>query len=1092
MNGLTAKRNQLHGSQARPTDKPKPLTEWPQRVETEYDMISKIIGWCAKNRFVVSLVMLGIVVWGIWAIKTMPLDAIPDLSDTQVVVYAKWMKSPDIIEDQVVTPISRALLGAPKVKSIRSFSDYGYAYVNIIFEDGTDVYWARSRVLEYLSKVQGSLPEGVKVELGPDATGVGWVYQYALVDRTGKHDLSELKSYQDWNLKYVLSSVPGVAEVSTVGGQTRQYQVEVNPNALAAYDLMFMDVVNAIKASNRDVGGRLLELNGAEYMVRGLGYVKDVKDLENVAVGRDKQGVPILVRDIGGVQLGPDTRRGVAELNGEGEVVGGIVTVRYGENAMQVIKRVKAKIEEIRPSLPDGVELVTVYDRSELIQKSVATLTDELIKLAIAVSLVCLIFLWHFPSALVIIMTLPIAVLAAFILMRYLGVSSNIMSLGGIAIAIGAMVDASVIMVENAIKKLEIWDPADGRSRTDVIVEAAKEVGPSLFYTLLVITVGFLPVFALEGQEGRMFKPLAYTKTLAMFFSAFLAITLTPMLMTIFLKGKILSEEKHPVSRFLHRLYEPAARWVLERPQKVIVGALLLVALTLVPWVKLGSEFMPPLWEGSLLYMPTTLPGLSVTEAAKVLQAQDKVIKAFPEVQTVFGKAGRAETSLDPAPFSMIETTILLKPEREWRSGMTKEKLVQQLNEALQVPGFTNAWTMPIKNRIDMLSTGVKTPVGIKVLGSDLAQIEKTSLEIENALRSVKGTRSVIAERVTGGYYVDIEPKRTELARFGLKLEDLNAIIEMGVGGDDVTTTVEGRARYPVSVRFTRDQRDSVEKLRRVLLTTPSGSKIQLGQVADVKISLGPGMIRDENGFLVGYVFVDMDDRDPGGYVDAAKRVVADKVKLPVGTSLIWSGQYENMVRANQRLRVMIPLTLLLVFLLIYMNTRSYTETFIVLTAVPFSLVGAVWLMWALGYNLSVAVWVGMIALAGLDAETGVVMLLYLNLAYRQAKTEGRMTGMKDLEESILHGAVKRIRPKLMTVGTAWFGLVPIMFSTGIGSDVMKRIAAPMVGGVATSFVLELLVYPAIFVLWKWNTEVKTLTGGGEPKGFWAWVKRLG
>jgi Cu(I)/Ag(I) efflux system membrane protein CusA/SilA len=1054
-------------------------------------MISKIIGWCAKNRFVVSLVMLGIVVWGIWAIKTMPLDAIPDLSDTQVVVYAKWMKSPDIIEDQVVTPISRALLGAPKVKSIRSFSDFGYAYVNIIFEDGTDVYWARSRVLEYLSKVQGSLPEGVKVELGPDATGVGWVYQYALVDKTGKHDLSELKSYQDWNLKYVLSSVPGVAEVSTVGGQTRQYQVEVNPNALAAYDLMFMDVVNAIKASNRDVGGRLLELNGAEYMVRGLGYVKSVKDLENVAVGRDKQGVPILVRDIGGVQLGPATRRGVAELNGEGEVVGGIVTVRYGENAMQVIKQVKAKIEEIRPSLPDGVELVTVYDRSELIQKSVGTLTDELIKLAIAVSLVCLIFLWHFPSAMVIIMTLPIAVLASFILMRYLGVSSNIMSLGGIAIAIGAMVDASVIMVENAIKKLETWNPSDGRSRTDVIVEAAKEVGPSLFYTLLVITVGFLPVFALEGQEGRMFKPLAYTKTLAMFFSAFLAITLTPMLMTIFLKGKILAEEKHPVSRFLHRLYEPAARWVLERPKKVIVGALLLVVLTLVPWARLGSEFMPPLWEGSLLYMPTTLPGLSVTEAAKALQAQDKVIKAFPEVQTVFGKAGRAETSLDPAPFSMIETTILLKPEREWRPGMTKEKLVQQLNEALQVPGFTNAWTMPIKNRIDMLSTGVKTPVGIKVLGSDLAQIEKTSLEIESALRGVKGTRSVIAERVTGGYYVDIEPKRTELARFGLKLEDLNSIIEMGIGGDDVTTTVEGRARYPVSVRFSRDQRDSVEKLRRVLITTPSGSKIQLGQVADVKISLGPGMIRDENGFLVGYVFVDMDDRDPGGYVNAAKRVVADKVKLPVGTSLIWSGQYENMVRANQRLRVMIPLTLLLVFLLIYMNTRSYTETFIVLTAVPFSLVGAVWLMWILGYNLSVAVWVGMIALAGLDAETGVVMLLYLNLSYRQAKMEGRMTGMKDLKESILHGAVKRIRPKLMTVGTAWFGLVPIMFSTGIGSDVMKRIAAPMVGGVATSFVLELLVYPAIFVLWKWNTEVKTLAGSGEPTGFWGWVKRL-
>ncbi len=1067
-------------------------------------MISKVIEWCGKNKFLVSLGMLAIILWGVWALKNIPLDAIPDISDTQVVVYARWMKSPDILEDQVAYPIVRALLGAPKVKGIRAFSDFGYTYVYILFEDGTDVYWARSRVLEYLSKVQGTLPEGVKVEMGPDATGVGWVYQYALVDKSGQHTLSDLKSYQDWNLRYQLQSLPGVAEVSTVGGMTKQYQVEVNPNALASYDLAFGQVLDAVRNSNRDVGGRLLDINGTEYMIRGLGYLKGAADLEKVVVGRDKQGAPIFIADIARVQLGPEVRRGVAELDGQGEVVGGIVTARYGENALSVISRVKQKLEEIKPSLPPGVEIVPVYDRSELINRSIETLTHELLKLAIAVALVCLVFLWNLPSALVIILTLPLAILMSFVTMKYMGVSSNIMSLGGIAIAIGAMVDASIIMVENACKRLEEWDKAKTispprhqdtkksslkeKTRADVILDAAKEVGPSLFYTLLVITVGFLPVFALQGQEGRLFSPLAYTKTFSMFFAAFLAITVTPFLMVVFLRGKILTEAQHPLNRFLDRFYHHPAKWVLANKRKVLLIALGLVALTLLPYSRLGSEFMPPLWEGSLLYMPTTLPGVSVTEAARILQVQDKVIKSFPEVERVFGKAGRAETSLDPAPFSMVETTILLKPENQWRKGMTQEKLIKELNEALQFPGYTNAITMPIINRINMLTTGMRTPIGIKVLGADFNTIEKTGIEIENALKGLKGTSSIYAERVTGGYYVDIRPRRDQIARYGLKVEDVNEIIEMAIGGDNVTTTVEGRERYSVSVRYAKDFRDDVDKLRRVLVTTPSGSKVQLGQLADVGLSLGPGMIRDENGLLAGYVYVDLEGIDPGTYVQAAQKLLKEKVQLPTGTSLVWSGQYEYMIRAAQRFKIMIPLTLLIVFLLLYFNTKSFTETVLVLFAVPFSLIGAVWLLWILGYNMSVAVWVGLIALAGLDAETGVVMLLYLNLSYRQYREKGRMRNMADLEESVLHGAVKRLRPKLMTVSAAWFGLVPILFSTGVGSDVMKRIAAPMVGGVFTSFILELLVYPILFTVWKWHTEVNP----HKPTGFWKWVAQIG
>lgn len=1069
-------------------------------------MISKVIDWCGKNKFIVSLGMLAVVAWGTWALKTIPLDAIPDISDTQVVVYARWMKSPDILEDQVAYPIVRALSGAPRVKAIRAQSDFGYSYVYVIFDDGTDEYWARSRVLEYLSKIQAELPKGVQVQMGPDATGVGWVYEYALVDKSGKHTLPELKSFQDWNLKYQLQSLPGVAEVASVGGMTKQYQVEVNPNALASYDLTFGQVLDAVRNSNNEVGGRLLDINGAEYMIRGLGYLRGTADLEKVVVGRDRQGTPIFVRDIAQVQIGPEVRRGVAELDGQGEVVGGIVTARYGENALAVIDRVKQRLEELKPSLPDGVEVVPVYDRSDLINRSIHTLTYELIKLAVAVSLVCLLFLWHLPSALVIILTLPLAILMSFVCMKYLGVSSNIMSLGGIAIAIGAMVDASIIMVENACKRLEEWEknkPGPARAtdlrtraegtglkyptRTDVILNAAKEVGPSLFYTLLVITVGFLPVFALQGQEGRLFSPLAYTKTFSMFFAAFLAITVTPFLMVVFLRGKILAEAKHPLNRFLERAYGIPAKWVLENRKKVIFAALGVVGVTLIPFSRLGSEFMPPLWEGSLLYMPTTLPGVSVTEAARILQVQDKRIKSFPEVKRVFGKVGRAETPLDPAPFSMVESTILLKPQDQWPRGMTPEKLQQDLNAALQFPGYTNALTMPIINRINMLTTGMRTPIGIKVLGTDFKTIEKVGVGIENALKALKGTSSVYAERVTGGYYIDITPRRDQIARYGLKIDDVNEIIEMAIGGENVTTTVEGRERYSVTVRYARDFRDDVDKLRRALVVTPYG-KVQLGQLADVALSEGPGMIRDENGLLAGYVYVDIEGIDPGTYVKAARKLIAEKVPLPTGTSLLWSGQYENMVRAAQRFKVMIPLTLLIVFLLIYFNTKSFTETAIVLLAVPFSLVGAVWLLWALGYNLSVAVWVGIIALAGLDAETGVVMLLYLNLSYKNYREKGRMRGLADLEESVLHGAVKRLRPKLMTVSAAWFGLVPILFSAGVGADVMKRIAAPMVGGVFTSFVLELMVYPVLFVAWKWNTEVRPQ----KPRGLWKWVAKIG
>jgi len=1038
-------------------------------------MIEKIIQWSADNKFLVYLATFAAIAWGVWAAYNTPLDAIPDLSDVQVIVFTEWEgRSPDLVEDQVTYPIVTALLSTPRVKSVRGFSFFGLSFVYVIFQDGTDIYWARSRVLEYMQGLTGKLPEGVTPALGPDATGVGWAFQYVLVDRTGRHDLAQLRTLQDWYVRYWLAAVPGVSEVSSVGGYVKQYQVTLDPNTLQAYNLPVNRVIEAIRRSNNDVGGRLVELSGREYMVRGLGYIQSLDDIEQIAVGVNERGTPIRVADIANVQLGPDIRRGVAELNGEGEVVGGVVVVRFGENALAVIERAKKKIEEIKTSLPAGVELVPVYDRSELILRSIDNLKEKLLEEMVIVSLVCLVFLFHFRSALVIIITLPIAILLSLVSMYYAGVNSNIMSLGGIAIAIGAMVDAAIIMVENAHKHLEIWE-AEGKvgSRSGIILDAAKEVGRSIFFALLVITISFLPVFALEAQEGRLFKPLAYTKTFAMFFAAALAITLGPCLMLLLVRGRIAPEHKNPVSRFLVWAYQPFVHLVLRFRKTTLVLALLAMASTVPVFMKLGSEFMPPLWEGSLLYMPVGLPSMSITEAQKVLQLQDKILREFPEVASVFGKAGRADTPTDPAPLEMIETTILLKPESEWRPGMTPEKLVNEMNAALQIPGISNSWTMPIRNRIDMLSTGIRTPVGVKVLGPDLAVIQRIGGEIEAALREVPGTRNVYAERVTGGFFFDFAIDRREIARYGLTVGDVEDVIETAIGGKNITTTVEGRERFPVNVRYARELRDDFPKLERVLVAAPTGAQVPLSQLATLRLTTGPPVIKSEEGELVGYVFVDVAGRDLGSYVEEAKRVVEEKVSLPTGYHLLWSGQYEFLQRAKERLKYVIPLTLLVIFVLLYMSTQSVTKVFIVLLAVPFSLIGAFWLLYLLEYNLSIAVAVGLIALAGVDAETGVVMLLYLDLAYHKWKDKGRIKSEKDLEEAVIEGAVKRVRPKMMTVMAILMGLLPIMWGTGAGSDVMKRIAAPMVGGVVTSFVLELLIYPVIFTIWKWRWEVK-------------------
>jgi Cu(I)/Ag(I) efflux system membrane protein CusA/SilA len=1109
-------------------------------------MISKLIEWCAHNRFLVFLFIGMAVLWGLYSVRNIKLDAIPDLSDTQVIIYSRWDRSPDIMEDQVTYPIVSALLGVPKVKDIRGFSDFGFSYVYIIFEDGTDIYWARSRTLEYLSNILPRLPQGVNVELARDETAIGWVFQYALVDKTGQNDLSQIRSFQDWHLRYALQAVPGVAEVAPVGGFVKQYQVNVDPNKLVAYNIPIDRVISAVRAGNNDVGGRLVEFSGVEYMVRGIGYIKTVSDVENIVVGTSRGGTPILVRDLGMVTLGPDIRRGIADLNGEGEVVGGIVIMRFGENALKVIERVHAKLDELKPSLPPGVEIVTTYDRSSLIERAIATLKDTLLEELIIVSLVIMIFLWHIPSALVPIITIPITIILSFIPMYLMGITANIMSLGGIAIAIGAMVDAAIVVVEQTHKKLERWD-AEGRpgSYKDVVINAVKEVGGPSFFALLVIAVSFMPVFTLEGIEGRLFKPLAFTKNFSMAIAAVLAVTLDPAIRLLFthmdpytfrprficrminavLVGKIHSEENHPISRPLMKIYHPVCEFVLKFKWVTVLAAILIVILTIPVFGKLGSEFMPPLFEGDLLYMPMALPGISVTEAQKLLQVQDKVLKTFPEVDLVFGKAGRAETATDPAPFSMMETVILLKPESEWPlkerwysswapdwlkkilgrfwpSHKTPEELIYGpggLDEKMRFPGVTNSWTYPIKARIDMLSTGVRTPIGIKIMGADLQKVQELGEHIEMLLKDVPGTKSVFAERTAGGYFIDFKLKREELARYGLTIDQANNIVMSAIGGENVTTTIEGRERYPVNVRYFRELRDDLDKLRRVLVPIsqggaagtgmgggmgssgpaslgPSGSgKVPLAQIAEISLKTGPSMIRDENGRLSGYVFVDLDTskRDIGSYVADAKKVVRENLKLPAGYQIIWSGQFEFMERVKERLLVVVPITLFLIFLLLYFNTRSVTKTVIIFLAVPFSAVGAIWFLYFLGYNTSIAVWVGLIALMGVDAETGMFMLLYLDLAYQEAQAKGRMKNWNDLREAIVEGAVKRLRPKVMTVGVMFMGLVPIMWSAGSGADTMKRIAAPMIGGIFTSFIMELCVYPAIYAIWKWNFGLK-------------------
>lgn len=1161
-------------------------------------MIKSIIYFCARNRSIVFIATIFAVAGAWYSVKNIPLDAIPDLSDVQVIIFSEWMgRSPDLVEDQVTYPIVTSLLAAPGVSAVRGFSMFGMSFVYVIFDEGTDIYWARSRVLEYMKQFEGKLPQGVTPTIGPDASSVGWVYQYALIDTSGHNDLADMRTFQDFNLKYALSSVPGVAEVATLGGYQKQYQVEVNPDKLRAYGLSIQDVTRALRQSNADVGGRVIELSEREYYVRGRGYIQSLDAIRKVSLGASPSGTPILLSNVATVSFGPDIRRGVSDFDGIGEAVGGTVVMRYNENALDVINRVKAKIEELKPSFPPGVRLETVYDRSALIDRSIHTLKRSLLEEGIVVALVIIIFLLHFRSSLVPILTLPIAVGLSFVPMYFFGINSNIMSLGGIAIAIGAMVDAAIVLVENAHKRIEKAPP--GANRSDVIIAAATEVGPSIFYSLLIITIAFLPIFALTGQGGRLFKPLAYTKTFAMFFGAITAITIAPALMTSLLRGKVHSEEKHPVSRAIIKVYKPFVYVALRNPKTTVaIGILaILSALPMIP--KIGSEFMPPLNEGDILYMPTTFPNISIEAAKEYMQYQDRVIRQFPEVVSVYGKAGRMETATDPAPLSMLETVVQLKPTEQWRKipevrwysswmpdfikhpfrwiwpeerTITWKELVAQFDDALQMPGWTNAWTMPIKTRIDMLSTGIRTPIGVKVFGNDLAEIERIGIELEKALSKIPSTRSVYSDRNTGGYYIDIIPNRDALARYGLTIEDVNDVIETAIGGMPIEMTIEGRNRFTVNVRYPRDLRDDIEKLRQVLITLPkagrgpssagmpgmgavapttvassqllasndplvdyaawqkmllaqtdnmggggagssggrmggplpgsmsgqgmsntnmqqgmpsspmSGSSgqstftfpegspaIPLGQVADVKIASGPPMIKDENGMLAGYVFIDMDQnkRDIGSYVKEAKQVVAQEVHVPAGYYLKWTGQYELMEVMARRMKVVIPITLIIVVILLYLNFRNFTETLIVLASVPFALVGSIWLMYFLGYNYSTATLVGIIALVGLATQTGIVMILYLDHAYERRLKAGKIRDLNDIIWAHMEGTVQRVRPKLMTVSTMMIGLVPLLWASGTGADVMKRIAAPMVGGLISSAFLTLEIIPVVYTYWR-------------------------
>jgi copper/silver efflux system protein len=1031
-------------------------------------MIAGLIRWSARNIFLIALASIFLTLAGVYAVSRVPLDAIPDLSDVQVIIYTEYPgQAPQVVEDQVTYPLTTAMLSVPKSRVVRGFSFFGVSFVYIIFEDGTDLYWARSRVLEYLSSAARRLPAGVAPTLGPDATGVGWVYQYVV--RSAQKNLADLRTIQDWYVRYGIAKSEGVAEVASVGGFVKQYSVVIDPRRLQALGIPLAKIRDAVRTSNMDVGGRTVELAETEFAVRGRGYIKSLSDLEQIVVKNDR-GVPVLLRDVARVELTPDERRGITEMNGEGEVVSGIVLQRFGENALAVIKNVKDRLAEIAPSLPQGVTIESVYDRSDLIYRAIETLKRTLIEESLIVALVCVIFLLHVRSALVAIITLILGVLTAYLCMHLLGLSSNIMSLGGIAIAIGAMVDAAIVMIENAHKRLE--RAADGKSRTEVLIEAASEVGPALFFSLLVITVSFLPIFALEAQEGRLFKPLAYTKTFAMAAAALLSVTLVPALMVLFVRGRIVPEHRNPVNRLLIWLYQPVIRLALRFKASTIVIALAVLAGSLWPAMKLGTEFMPNLNEGTLFYMPTTLPGLSVTKAAELVQTQNKIIKSFPEVLSVWGKAGRASTATDPAPTEMFETVINLKPESDWRPGMTIDKLIAELDRSLQFPGVSNAWTMPIKARIDMLSTGIRTPVGVKVFGTDLAEMEKLARQIEAVLRTVPGTTSAYAERAIGGYYLNIDPDRAQLARYGLMVGDLQSLIAMALGAEPVTTTVEGRERYTVSIRYPRDYRSDPQAIAsEVLVPLADGGTVPLGQVAQLTLAQGPASIRTENAQLAVYIYVDLRDRDLGGYVADAKKAVTAQVKFPPGYYVTWSGQFKYLERAKARLQVVVPVAALIIFLLLYLNFRRVSETLIVMLSVPFALVGGLWLMWWLGFNLSVAVAVGFIALAGVAAETGVVMLIYLDAAMTELRArreaEDRPFTRDDLHAAIMTGAVERVRPKMMTVAAIMAGLLPIMWSHGTGAEVMQRIAVPMIGGMISSTFLTLIVIPAIYAVVK-------------------------
>ncbi len=1027
-------------------------------------MIAKIIDWCSRNSKITFAITALLGLWGIYCLRNIQVDAIPDLSETQVIIYTEWMgRSPDLVEDQITYPLVASMLSAPKVKVARGFSMFGMSFVYVIFEDGTDLYWARSRIVEYLSKISGQLPQGAKTSLGPDASGVGWVFQYVLEDKSGEHDLSEIKTFQDWYLKYWLASVPGVAEVSSVGGFEKQYQVEVDPNKLASLKIPIERVIRAIRENNKDVGGRTLEISEREYYVRGLGYIKDPRDLENISLGLSSTGTPIRIADVSRVSIGPNIRRGLSDFDGKGDTVGGLIVMRQGEDVSRVIERVKTKIEEVKGAFPPGIELKIVYDRSSLIQEAIETLRNNIFEEMILVCLVILLFLFHIRSALVVAITLPLSVLISMIPLYYLDISLNIMSMGGIILAIGDIVDGVVVFIENSHKK--IAESGNSKNRMELVTEACQELGPSIFSALLIISVSFLPIFALQAQEGKLFHPLAYTKTFAMIAAALVSITVTPPLIASFLKGRIRSEEENPVNRKLQSLYRPALLWCLRKTKVVLAATTVLVALSLLAFTRLGSEFMPSLWEGDLLYMPVTVPGISVTSASDLLTRQGQAIKSVPEVESVFGKAGKFDTATDPAPLSMFEYTIRLKPRSEWREGLSEDELIADLDKAVEVPGLNRAWTKPIRGRIDMLSTGIRTPVGIKIFGKDIKVIEEIGQQLERTLATVPGTRSVYAERIIGGYYLDFEPNREALQRYGLNVGDVQMVVETAIGGMEISQTIEGRERYTINVRYPRELRDSVDKLNRTLVATPTGTQIPLGQLGQLISRTGPPMVLNENGSLAGYVYIDLQDRDPGGYVNDAKKAVLQNIKMPPGYFISWTGQYEYLERMQNRMKIILPVTLLLIFALLYMSMRSVSKSLLIMFSVPLSLIGGILLMWGLNYNTSVAVWAGAIALIGVAVETASIMIVFIDESWSRRRKAGTLNIQEDLVIATAEGAHQSMRSVLRAVSMNIFGLVPVMLATGLGADVMKRLSSPMFGGLLSLMFLTLFVIPVVYLL---------------------------